>query len=261
MDEQADTNEPDARTLTDLSALADGTLDPAREAGVRGHIAGSPELSARYERELRAVAALRATRSDRAPQRLRARIETQRRAAARPPRRRLVYAGALAAAAAVALALILLLPAGTPGAPSVSQAASLAAHGPALPAPPADRQHPAAKLAVDVQDVYFPNWASSFGWRAVGERIDRLGHRQAVTIYYERAGKSIAYTIVEAPALRAPDSKPRWLNGTELQSLRLANRLVVTWRRAGHTCVLSGARVSAAELSTLAAWHSPGLDH
>jgi len=242
-----------------MSALADGTLAPEREASVREQVARSPELTQRYERELRAVTALRSTRGDRAPEHLRSRIDAQRRATARRPRRRVAYGGVLSAAvAAVVLALVLLLPNGTPGAPSVSQAASLALRGPALPPPPPDHAQPVAKLAQGVQEVYFPNWSRSFGWRAVGQRVDHLGGRLAVTVYYERAGRRVAYTIVSAPSLRSPAAKQRWLDGTELQSLTLAKRLVVTWRRAGHTCVLSAAGVSSAELSRLAAWKAPG---
>jgi hypothetical protein len=44
-----------------------------------------------------------------------------------------------------------------------------------------------------------------------------------------------------------------------LQTFTFHNRLVVTWRRAGHTCVLSGAGISTRELSKLAAWTAPGL--
>ena len=49
----ADNSKPTDRELADLSALADGTLDPARRAEVEAWIAASPELSARYERERR----------------------------------------------------------------------------------------------------------------------------------------------------------------------------------------------------------------
>jgi hypothetical protein len=245
--------------LADLSALADGTLEPKREASVRGRIDRSPDLTERYERELRAVAALRSTRSDRAPEHLRARIEAQRRAAARRPRRRVAYGGALAVTAAAAAALILLLPAGTPGAPSVSQAASLALRGPVLPAPQPTRTNATATLARDVEEVYFPNWTQGFGWRAVGQRIDRVGGRLAVTVYYKRRGKQIAYTIVGAPALRRPGASVHRFGGIALQSLTLDKRLVVTWRRAGHTCVLSGTGVSRSELGRLAAWNAPGL--
>ena len=120
-----------ARELADLSALADGTIDPARRAEVEAHIAASPELSTLYERERRVVEMLHhAAVTDRAPAALRARIEAQRPKPAVRARRRVGYAGALAGAlAAVALALVLILPGGTPGSPSVSDAAALAVTG------------------------------------------------------------------------------------------------------------------------------------
>lgn len=207
------------------------------------------------------VAALHATRGERAPERLRARIEAQRRAAERRPRARWVYGGAAAAAlAAVILALVLLLPAGTPGSPSVSQAAQLALKGPALRAPAPSRTHPDTKLSRDVQEIYFPNWAKSFGWTASGMRIDRLAGRPAVTVYYTKAGMQIAYTILGAPPLRWPGTRPDSVRGTEFEAFVLHGRLVVTWRRAGHTCVLSGSGVSAGQLRNLAAWKAPGLE-
>jgi hypothetical protein len=242
-----DTAEPDARTLAELSALADGTLDPRRIAAVREQIARSPELSRRYERELRAVAALRAIRSDRAPARLRAGAAARRpRARARRPR--LIYGGALAGAvAAVVAALVLLLPGGTPGSPSVSQAAALAFRGPTMAAP---LTHD-GKLNRDVEEVYFPNW-SRLGWMAVGQRVDRLTNHLAVTVYYEWKHHQIAYTILGAPALPRPGSTRLWLHGVELQSFSSRGRLIVTWRRDGHTCILSGIGVSGPMLSRLA---------
>src|SRR5207237_9377058 len=133
-------DEPNRRLLADLSALADGTSDAARESTVREQMAASPRLRGRYERERRAVAALYATRADRAPARVRARIEAQRRGAERAdggwlvPRSRFAYGG-FAAVVAAAVAVALLLPGGTPGGPSVSEAAALALRGSAQPAP------------------------------------------------------------------------------------------------------------------------------
>lgn len=247
----------DARTLADLSALADGTLDPERAAAVRRLIARSPELSRRYERERLAVATLHATREDRAPARLRIRIDARRQPAGPP--RRIAYGGALAGALAAALAaVILLLPGAAPGAPSIGQAAALSLRGAALPPPTPDRVHPGAKLRQDVQEVYFPNWAG-FGWHAAGQRTDHLGRRVAVTVYYQREGRRIAYTILAAPALRRPGTQVRHLGGVELQTFTSDGRVVVTWRRAEHTCVLSGSGVSAGVLLRLAAWKAPGL--
>ena len=252
-------DEPSPEVLAELSALADGSLDSERASALRNRIAGSPELSERYQRERRAVAALATVRADRAPERLRARIDAERRRSpTRLPRVQIAWGSAAAAVAVVAaLALALLLPAGTPGGPSVSQAASLALRGSAMSAPQPGGAVPGVTLNLDIEAVYFPNWSRRFGWGAAGQRVDRLDGRTAVTVYYARRGQRIAYTIVAAPTLKLPQASTHSLNGVELQSFTMGERQVVTWRRAGHTCVLSGFGVSAAELSRLAAWKVP----
>jgi hypothetical protein len=163
----------------------------------------------------------------------------------------------VAALAAAALALALLLPAGAPGGPSVSQAASLALRGSVMAAPGPGGAVPGATLNRDVEEVYFPNWSNKFGWWAAGQRVDRIGGRKAVTVYYGRDGQRIAYTIVSSPALKLPQASSTNLNGTKFQTFTAGEREVVTWRRAGHTCVLSGVGVSQQELLRLAAWKLP----
>ncbi len=251
--------EPTRQQLADLSSLADGTLDPARRAEVEAWVAGSPERRALYERERRAVEILhRARATDRAPAGLRARIEAERPTPKVRTRRRVSYGGALAAAvAAVALAVVLILPSGTPGAPSVSQAAGLALRGVSVAAPAPDPKAPATRLNTDVQEVYFPNWSSSFGYRAVGQRVDHINGRTAVTVYYQWHGKRVAYTIVSAPALKVPAAQVTTLNGTELRTLELDGRVVVTWQRKDHTCVLSARGIPAPVMQKLAAWNAP----
>ena len=259
MASRADNSQPTAAELADLSALADGTLDPARRDDVEAHIAGSPELCALYQRERRVVEALHQARAtERAPEQLRARIEAARPARRVVARRRLAYAGGLAAAlAVVALALVLALPGGTPGAPSVSDAAALATRGPTEAPPAPDPVSPEAMLHQNVGEVYFPNWGRSLGWDAVGSRTDQLAGHQAVTVYYKWRDKQIAYTIVSAPALAHPSAQSTWLHGTELRTQTQNGRLVVSWYRDGDTCVLSGRGVTAAELQKLAAWKAP----
>jgi anti-sigma factor RsiW len=263
MASQTEHSKPTTTELAELSALADGTLDPARRATVEAHISASPELSALYERERRVVSALHEAReSERAPAALRARIEASRPGKRTVARRRFGYGAALAGAlAAVALALVLALPSGTPGSPSVSDAAALAVRGPAQAAPVPDPADPAARLSRNVGDAYFPNWASSFGLRAVGARTDELDGRNAVTVYYDWKGERIAYTIVGPPALAQPAAHGTWLHGTELRTLAKDGHVVVTWRRASATCVLSGRGVTAAELQKLAAWKVPADGH
>ncbi len=244
-----DAAEPKARTLADLSALADGTLDPERATAVGELISRSPELTRRHGQECRAVDALRVVRADRAPAQLRLTLSATRRQARRP-RSRLVYAGALGSAVAAAVAaLVLLLPGGAPGAPSLGEAAALALRGPVMSAP---AKQLGAELTQGVQEVYFPDW-SRLGWRAMGQRLDRLGNRLAVTVYYDRRGQRVAYTILSTPTLPWPGNRTLSLHGIELQSLTSGTRLIITWRRTGHTCVLSGHGVSVHELAWLAA--------
>ncbi len=258
MGSRANTTKPTASELADLSALADGTLDPARRAQVEARIAASPELSALYERERRVVDALhRARATDRAPERLRARIEAARPTRTVVIRRRVAYAGGLVGAlAAIALALVLVLPGGTPGAPSVSDAAALAARGPTQAPPAPNPADPDSTLYQNVGEVHFPNW-NRLRWRAVGARTDGLAGHQAVTVYYQWRGKRIAYTIVSAPTLAQPAAHRTWRNGIELRTMTQNGRLVVSWHLGGDTCVLSGTGVTAAALQKLAAWKVP----
>jgi anti-sigma factor RsiW len=243
--------------LADLSALADGSLDPARRDAVEAWISASPERTALYERERRAVEILhRARATDRAPLSLKQRIEAQRPSAAARTRRRAGYGGALAAGlAVVALALVLILPSGTPGGPSVSQAAALAVRGVAAPAPAPDPDHPGLQLAQQVGQIYFPDWTQNFGYHAVGQRVDTIDGRKAVTVYYQRGRERVAYTIVSTPALSQPAAAQTTVNNTQLRTLTLGGRTVVTWRRANHTCVLSSTQtIPVSELHELAAW-------
>jgi hypothetical protein len=260
MSSEPDTTSLSDSELADLSSLADGSLDPARRAAVEARIAQSAELTALYERERSVVQLLhRAAATDRAPASLRARLEAQRPSAKVRSRRRFGYAGALAGAlAAVALALALILPGGTPGSPSVSLAAALANKGATQPAPTPNPQAPQDRLGNAIQDVYFPNWSRTFHAVATGQRIDTIGGRTAVTVYYRVNGKMVAYTIVGEPALSAPTADVSRLNKVELRTLKVNGHTVVTWRRDDHTCVISGPGVSTHLLQHLAAWSDPG---
>ena len=67
----------------------------------------------------------------------------------------------------------------------------------------------------------------------------------------------VAYTIVGVPALSQPKASVTQKNGVELRTLKVDGRTVVTWRRDGHTCVISGPGLSATDLQRLAAWSEP----
>jgi anti-sigma factor RsiW len=252
---------PGPAQLSDLSALADGSLDPSRRQTVEQWIAGSPHLRILYERERAAVEMLHSAATERAPARLRMYVGSQRASRATRERWKPGYGALAAALAAAALALALLLPGGTPGSPSVSQAARLALRGPSGPAPAVDPGDPGTKLAQRIQGLYFPNWSPTLGWQPVGVRSDRLGGRPAVTVYYRRGAMSVAYTIIGTPALARPSVPLTHLGGFALQRLSLRGRTVVTWRRAGRTCVISASGVSTRVLEQLADWPAARITH
>ncbi len=253
---------PDTSNVSEaeLSALADGSLtDPDRRAELQRRIDASPELTAVYEREKRVLLALSEARSERAPHALRTRIERERPSANKRLRLRIGYGVSLAGGIAVALLVLALALPGGPGGPSVSQAAALALKGAALPGPAPDPRDPNRRLKLNVHAAYFPNWAWNFGWTAVGERRDSFYGRSAVTVYYKRGNQIVAYTILDLPALRQPSASSTRVGGVEFRTLHVTGRIVVTWRRDGQTCVLSGTGVSPSVLRMLASWDNRRL--
>jgi anti-sigma factor RsiW len=253
--------------FTELTALADGTLSARRRRRLEAELERSPELAEALAKQRRAVDALRSVEA-RAPAGLRARVEAERRErGARRPGvarggpgawlRRPAFAGGLAAAAAFALLLAFLLPGGA-GGPSVVEAAELASRPAEASAPRTDPAEPAL-LDARAEGLAFPDWAREFGWRASGRRVDEIDGRRAVTVFYEKEGRRIGYTIVSGGALDWPEEARRApREGVDLRRLSSGDRTVVTWLRDGHTCVLSGEGTEADTLLDLAAWKGQG---
>jgi anti-sigma factor RsiW len=246
--------------MAELSALADGTLSAERRPAVEAWVDASPRLQELVERQRRSLAATRATASEPAPASLRAAVEA--RVAERRGRRhgtpRLVPQLALggAAVAGTTVALVLALSGGA-AAPTVADAAALAARPPTGP-PPAPLKSSKTELATAVDGVQFPDFRRIYGWRAVGERRGRIDGRDAKVVYYRKGGRRIAYAIVSGPGLSAPSGGGAAVrHGVQYQAFRAEGQPAVTWRRVGHTCVLSGA-ASHAELLALASWRAGG---
>ena len=256
----ADKSQPTPRQLAEAappSRMARSTL----RSGPRCRRASLPQRKTRllYERERRVVEILHAARAvDRAPAGLRG---TDRgpspespRPRPAPPRvrwRRRGSAGRTGPGARVD-------PpcrdtGGTIGEPGRS--AGAARH--CRPRAGSRSTHPDSRARGKDRRRLLPNWGRTLGWRAIGRRSDRIGGRLALTVYYEWEGKRVAYTIVDAPALKQPATHARRLGGVELRTLTVGGRLVVTWRRRDHTCVLSGAGIPADVLQKLAAWKAP----
>lgn len=100
--------EADSRGVSELAALADGTLAPERRAEIEARVDASPILADRLAEQERAVTLLRGAEAEvEAPAGLRARLEAQRSTrTVRTPRRLTIGAVAAAAVAAVAVAVV-----------------------------------------------------------------------------------------------------------------------------------------------------------
>ena len=244
-----------------LCAYADGTLPPRRRAEVEARLAASPELLELIQLQRRSLAATGALATEPVPASLTAAVRDARRPAERARRRRRRLGLALAgggALAAVLVALIVLGVGGAPASPTVGDAARFALRSPAATLPGSAT---GGRLAVAVQGLAFPDLAKSFGWRATGLRQGRLGGRDATVVYYEKAGRRVAYAIVSGRALAWPATgRTTTVGGVRYQTLSLEGRAVVTWRRLGHTCVMIGDAPSA-DLLTLASWRGGGTEN
>ena len=258
----------DSEQHAELAALADGTLGGPRREELEDEVAGSPGLQALLAEQHEAVDMFRAVDLA-APAGLRAELARRgaRVGSTRAARKRGIHVPQLSwprglaggAALAALIAAVVLVVSGT-SAPSVAEAAKLGQGRPTAPAPAAQPGRPKL-LAADVSGVPFPNWVAKFGWRATGRRVDHAGGRREVTVFYSKAGKRLAYTIVSGNALKTPaGGVPAIREGTRLLSFAgLAGRPAVVWLRQGHTCVLSGVGVPRSTMLKLAGWKGQGV--
>lgn len=247
----------DDRLMADLAAAADGTLDPDRQAEIEAMAAADSELAEALERQRRAVSLIRGAAAEvEAPLALRERIEADRqrlqRAGGRGFRRRWL---SVALAGAVAAAVLLAVVFTAPGAPTVEDAAAFAVKPPTGAAPAA--RGPLLDISQD--RVVFPAWVEEFGWEATGTRRGEIGGRDATTVYYEKDGNTLSYTIVGGDALDVPDDvRTIEAAGTPVHIFDADGRPAATWERRGRTCVLTGDGIEDAKLAELAGWSGQG---
>jgi hypothetical protein len=245
-----------------LAALADGRLSMAERVELEARMDAEPGLAAALGRQRTALSLITtAVEATSAPLALRARIEAlqaqpQRswlgRLRDRVPAIPFAAAAGATAAAAVAIAIVF-----TGGGPGIDDVLSAAAGSPTAAIAPFPAQ--SKLLNEQVEGVRFPNYTGKFGWKATGARTDEIDGRKTRTVYYAKGGRTIAYTIVGGEALDQPgDARRAVREGTTLRSLKSDGKTVITWRRQGHTCVLSGTGVPNGELLTLAGWHAKG---
>jgi len=232
----------------ELVLLVDGQLDPERAAELEARPElGRPIALVRAGRDqLRAAAA-----SVEAPFELRRRVDEL--GARRLGRwRRWRPLAALAGVGAAAAVALVLLTAG--GSPSVGGVLDSAGGSPAAAVAPTG----GPLLPVAVEDVRFPDYEEKFGWRAVGRRTDEIDGRDVTTVFYERGGKRVRYSIVAGAALPEPAGDDVEAEGTRLRRIDDDGN-AVTWRRQSHTCVMDGSSaVSLHTVAALAGWKAKG---
>lgn len=203
---------------------------------------------------------LAAVAAEQAPHGLRERLESERVRAAHSWRGQLRILGPAAlGVAALIVTVVAIAISGGGRAPSVPTVALLSLRG-HIGAAPAQATDDPRLLDLAVDGVAFPYWDRAFGWEASGRRRDRVGGRDAVTVFYRgRSGAEIGYSIVSGDALEEPDGRVVQRRGVRFVVADDGARQIVTWRRDGHTCVISAPdRVPAARLLALAAWGERG---
>ena len=213
----------------DLVALADGNLDPARCAEVQARVAADPTLADALNGQRAALALLATAGAVPMPPALRARVtelEIRRRRARHRLRLWIPVFGATMATACAAI--VLMLAGGGPGVDDVIAAAVRPATAEASP-------------REQIDGLVFPSYPT---WHATGARTDVIGGRTMRTVFYERQGRKIAYTIVARPALPG---------GEKRRFLEIDGRPAVQWTKDGHTCVISG-DIDADTLNDLVDW-------
>jgi hypothetical protein len=248
-------------TERNLAALADGSLAPDRAQDVERALAESPELREELRTQTYAVEAVRATEDVRAPASLRARVELAE-PVSRPRRVRFAVPAAALAAGTAAVAIAIggggSEPAPVASAPTVADAALIGHRAPVAAVP--DAADDSATLpGPRAASLRFPYWQDRFGWKAIGTRHDRVQGRPATTVFYRRSRQTVAYTIVSGAPLdvgRAAQHTTR--AGTVLDTFSAHGRRVVTWRRRGHTCVLSSTGADEVAMQRLASWRGGG---
>jgi hypothetical protein len=180
-----------------------------------------------------------------APQSLREAIERERQRAASQARPRFWrryrwgLAAAGTAAAVLAVVAIALETGGSDTEPSLNGVYAAAGLDPTEAAPrPVGGAPPV--LAAQVGNLAFPDWRDSFGWKAVGRRVDEVSGRDITTVFYRNPeGIRLGYAVVAGPALGGdPPGREITRNGKTYNLARNGDRTIVTWTQQGHTCAI-----------------------
>ncbi len=250
------------RRLETMLALPESRRVRRRDHALASEIQRDPVLADSLERQRRLLAALRqggpappdslATRLAplQPPPRTRHRL-------GRKARSRTLALVASAAVAVLAALLVAIRPGAErgplPSAAEVSAVWTLPSSGTPVAAAAG---HP-TELDVSYHAIVFPNYHDQEGWHPVGVRRDRINGIPTVTVFYATGHRRAAYTVIPTARVAVPAGAIRLSVGRlSLREFRSSDRWIVTFERAGNTCVLTAAAPRERQwLIKLAVWH------
>jgi hypothetical protein len=234
-----------------LTRIVDGTLSDGERSAVEEWASRQPRLGRELASQRRVAQKLR-TGGPVVPQRLVAAVEARAAASGRSPRRRsprgqpafgfrlrpAIAGAALVALAAVAVGLVVGIGSNS-SSPTIPAAARLAFASPTQPAPAIKSPK---LLDVSYAGVPFPNYAREFRAVPIGRRVDRIGGRDALTVFYRLpGGRKLSYTVFSGRPVPLPSAaRAVVFSGVPLRVFSTHSGLaVVTLVRFGRTCVLA----------------------
>jgi hypothetical protein len=108
----------------------------------------------------------------------------------------------------------------------------------------APRSTPGGRPLARTFGVPFPDLAPRLGWRPTGRRDDVVDGRRVATVQYGRAGRRLAYSIVDGPPLLPPPGAATVpVRGPRAYQFEAGGRAAVLATRAGRSVVVSGTGV------------------
>ena len=245
-----------------ITRLVDDSLSDAERPAVEAWASQNPDIARQVTAQRTVARGLRAAGPD-VPERLLSTVQErvaasgQRSARQRAPGwlgsispgRLAIVGGALVAVCAAAIVLAIGIGGGSPS-PSIPGAARLA-YAPAVGAAPGARN--AHLLDVSYGGVQYPNYQSEFAAVPTGTRIDRIGGRAALTVFYRLSdGSRLSYTVFSGKPIQLPPGTSTVnYRGVQLHVLPTTGSglAVVTLIRFGRTCVLAAPTTSDVVLS------------
>ena len=92
----------------------------------------------------------------------------------------------------------------------------------------------------------------AYQWSPTGSRVDTIGSHTVATTSFERGGRVLAVSVLSGGPVREPGHVVASPSGVRIHEIGLAGRSILSWRRGGHTVVLSSVAVPEAWLLSLA---------